>query len=250
MRQRILELVWQGVVRPMTVTESSRLRRVFKAMLPMRIVCLAASSGITRIAVLSDELEVMPALPLGDVIVEELGVDVPYGSLLVLCDEDTVGQPMAYEDLSFDMGVAVGKVLLTVLRRGIFPLERENEALYTMACAYDRMARTTAMQNLGLIPGEFSKALAGTLGSYWAGSRLIPQGQCGLIPDGGYLASPELRQYLMMLDPGFAAPAYGQVPSGLLAFAGGPRSFPEWLEHVRDAVNGVLGERRHRLIRS
>lgn len=71
-----------------------------------------------------------------------------------------------------------------------------------------------------------------------------------MIPDCGYLASPELRQYLMMLDPGFAAPAYGQVPSGLLAFSGGPRSFPEWLEQVRDVVNSLLGERRHRLIRS
>ncbi len=250
MRQRILELVWQGAVRPMSVTESSRLRRVFKAMLPMRIVCLAAAAGVSRISVLSDELEVMPALPLGDVIDEELGIDVPYGSLLVLCDEDSVTQPMAYEDLSFDMGTAVGKVLLTVLRRGIFPLERENEALYVMACAFDRMARTSEMQNLGLIPGEFSKALAGTLGAYWAGSQLMPQDRCGMIPDCGYLASPELRQYLMMLDPGFAAPAYGQVPSGLLAFSGGPRSFPEWLEQVRDVVNSLLGERRHRLIRS
>ena len=134
---------------------------------------------------LSDELEVMPALPLGDVIDEELGIDVPYGSLLVLCDEDSVTQPMAYEDLSFDMGTAVGKVLLTVLRRGIFPLERENEALYVMACAFDRMARTSEMQNLGLIPGEFSKALAGTLGAYWAGSQLMPQDRCGMIPDCG-----------------------------------------------------------------
>ena len=248
MRTSVLELLWQGAIRPMHGTEANRLKRVLQAMLPMRIICLAASTGIDRISVLPDEIEVMPALPLGDVVVEELSVDVPYGALLMFCDDDVIAGPIENATLSYDLGIAVGQTLLTVLRRGTFPLERENEALYIMACAFDRMAHTTGMQHLGLVPGEFSKGLAGILGAYWSGSRLSRTEQSGLFLGTHCLASSGLRQYLTSLDAGFNAPEYNRIPRGLLAFSGGTYNFGDWLELVDQAVSGVMSQRKTRLI--
>ena len=250
MRRRILELIWQGVVRPLNVTEAAMLQPMLSALLPMPIVSLKAGSGADRIAILPDELEVMPALPLGDVIVEELSVDVPYGALVLICDAATVGAATGPDRLSRDLGAVVGQTLLTVLRRGAFPLEHENEALYTMACAYDRMARTIAMQSLGLVPWEFSRGLAETLGGYWSGSHPADTAHGGLFMGANCLANPELRHYLSLLDAGFAAPQYGRIPSDLLLFRDPCGSFADWLDLVRDAVTGVLLPRRMRLIQS
>ncbi|MWD28458.1 hypothetical protein E0K89_013315 [Aquicoccus sp. SCR17] len=244
----MLELVWEGAVQPAEGRGAARLRRLLKAMLPVRIVCLSAATGIDRVTVLPDELEVMPALPLGDVIAEELPVEVPYGSLLLICDADVFQPEPTDAELSYDLGIAVGQTLLTVLRRGIFPLERENEALYVMACAFDRMAQGTALQHLGMVSGEFSKGLAGVLAGYWSGSRLGGTERGGLFLRPGCLGSPELRSYLRTLDPTFAAPAHGRVPAGLLAFPGGTRSFQDWLERVRVTVTGTFSASRRRLI--
>lgn len=248
LRTGILELIWQGAVKPADGVGAARLRRLLRAMLPMRIVCLTAATGIDRVLVLPDELEVMPALPLGDVVAEELPLDVPYGALLMICDEDAITPPLSDAELSFDVGLAVGHTLLTVLRRGVFPLERENEALYVMACAFDRLARSPGLERMGLVAEEFSAGLADPLGAYWSGTRDIRSVQNGLFHSRGCLASADLRSYLTTLDPGFSAPEHGRVPPELLAFGGNTVGFADWLEGVERSVVGVLERGRKRLI--
>ncbi|MEC7257602.1 MAG: hypothetical protein VXW58_07265 [Pseudomonadota bacterium] len=190
----------------------------------------------------------MPALPLGDVIVEELGIDVPYGALLVACDTDTLPDMTDPESLSFDLGLAVGQILLIVLRRGVFPLERENEALYIMACAFDRMARSSALCNMGLLPDGFSRGLVTALAGYWTGARIARADVTGLFRTPGCLAGDELRRYLRMLDPGFNAPEYQRIPGGLLAAPGGAKPFADWCARVEAAVTSLMSPRTRNLI--
>ena len=246
MQRRILEMIWQQAVQPMTAPESARLKPLLDALLPMPVVALKTGVGDARVLVLPDETELMPALPLGDVIAEEMALDVPYGALVVTCDAEAVSLPLDYAALSFDLGNALGQTLLCVLRRGVFPLEHENEALYTMACAYDRMAQSAAMQALGLIGWEFSRGLALALGGYWSGSQPRP----GLFLGAGCLANPELRHYLTLLDAGFTAPHYSRIPADMLVFQHRSASFSEWLDLVRGAVSRVLKPRNTRLIQS
>ncbi|MAY89027.1 MAG: hypothetical protein CML02_20175 [Pseudooceanicola sp.] len=248
MPKAALELIWTGAFKALPASETVRLRRVLGAMVPVRPVFLAASSGVDRIEVLPDELELMPALPLGDVIVEELGIDVPYGALLVACDTDTLPDMADPESLSFDLGLAIGQILLIVLRRGVFPLERENEALYIMACAFDRMARSSALCNMGLLPDGFSRGLVTALAGYWTGARIARADVTGLFRTPGCLAGEELRRYLRMLDPGFNAPEYQRIPGGLLAAPGGAKPFADWCERVEASVTSLMSPRTRNLI--
>ncbi|MFC4669556.1 hypothetical protein ACFO5X_13420 [Seohaeicola nanhaiensis] len=244
MRTGVLEQIWQGVIRATAPGEGKRVRRIIQAMIPAQTVFLSGAVGSDRAHVFHDEMEVMPELGLGDVIVEELSVDVPYGSLVVICDEDCLASPVDLEIASFDVGIVVAKTLLGVLRLGAFPIERENEALYVMACAYERMARSAGLQQLGLIPSEFSKGLTSTLGAYWSGAMRAHTDRSGLFLNGQTLSGPEVRAYLQALDPAFAAPAAELLPSDLLVFSGGRHALSDWLEMLRGAVNAVLVERK------
>ena len=220
--------------------ESAVLKRLMNALLPVRTVCLAAATGVDRVAVLTDEIEVMPDLPLGDVLAEELSIDVPYGALILLCDEDTIAPPMDLGELSYDLGLAVGKTLLTVLRSGAFPIERENEALYIMACGYHALARTSGMRTLGLVPERFARGLVAPLGAYWSGARMPQTERSTLFIGDDCLARPALRAYLRTLEPGFSAPEPGRIPSGLLAFDDGTCSLESWMAKVSRAVESVM----------
>lgn len=243
MRTGVLEQIWQGSIQPVEGVERNRLKRILQALLSTQIVLLKGGVGSGRVDVFVDDMEVLPELALGDVIVEELAVGVPYGSLIFVHDEDTVTAPIDMEALSLDIGIAVGRVLMTVLRLGTFPLDRENEALYIMACAYDRMARSSGLQHLGLVPDEFAKGLVATLGTYWSGARHARTDRSGLFLRPRCLAGADIRAYLLHLDPGFAAPPYDRLPSDLLVFTGTSCTFPEWVSAVRSAVNAVMGKR-------
>lgn len=243
MRTGILEQIWQGAIRPAGAAESKRVRRIFQAMVPTKTLFLQGPVGAARANVYQDDMELMPELALGDVLVEELSVEVPYGSLVVVCDDDCLTAPIDLEMLSFDIGVAVAKVLLGVVRNGVFPLERENEALYIMACAYDRMARSIGMQHLGLVPDEFAKGLTGTLGAYWSGAMQARTDRTRLFLGANCLASAELRSYLLKLDPAFAAPQYDRLQQGLLVFPDGNYGLQEWHGLLQAAVNGITLDR-------
>ncbi|MBY6093052.1 hypothetical protein [Maritimibacter alkaliphilus] len=222
---------------------------MLKSLLPIHAVVLTASEGIDRATVVTDDIEVMPALPLGDVIVEELGVDVPMGALIVLTDADMLESPVNDEDLSYDMGFVVGEVLLTVIRLGAFPLERETAALYTMAAAYDRLAEASGLQHLGLHPRSFRAGLVCALGTYWSGARSSCAEVSGLFLRSDCLAGIELRAYLKSLDASFDAPAHARIPASLMAFSGGTRPLEDWLGRTRRAVLAQLDQTRTKATR-
>ncbi|MCB1342131.1 MAG: hypothetical protein KDK24_13900 [Pseudooceanicola sp.] len=244
MRDGVLEQIWRGAIRPAGLAESKRVRRLFQAFVPARCILLKGPVGSTRARMLHDEIELMPELSLGDVLTEELGIDVPYGCVVMILDEDCLAGPMDMALLSYDLGVAVANTALGILRIGTFPLERENEALFVMACAFDRMARSAGLLHLGLEADAFCRGLAATLGAYWAGARQPETDRSGLFVEARALAGAGLRRYLATMEPGFAAPTYDRLPAGLLCFQGANHAMTDWVEMVRGAVNAVLGQRR------
>ena len=248
MRRKILELIWSDAVVAMDPGRAVRMRRLLQAMIPVKFVFLENRAGVIHPAVMPDDLEVMPELSLGDVVVEELGVDVPFGSMLVIQDESHPG----YEDrhaMSMDIGIVVGRVLLELLNRGGLPLERETEALYIMACAFDRMARSSGLRLAGLMPEEFSKGLVATLGAYWTGTRGSRTEQSGLFNCGTCLAGDELRAYLGMLDPHFAAPSYHRIPPALMVLSSGTYTLEDWMTQAASAVAAFSEAPRTQLVR-
>lgn len=249
-RQNLLEQIWSGAVKAAELGEASRARRILQAMVPVDVVCLKSNHVPPYAAILPEDLELMPELMLGDVIVEEMGLEVPFGALVFMRNDTSVASADDMDLMSLEIGMAVGKIGLELLGRGGLPLERENEALYIMACAYDRMARSSGMQLLGLVPEEFSRGLVSILGTYWSGSKQSRTETSGLFDTIGCLQGRELRDYLLILDPEFSAPEYQSVPAGLMILPSGLYSFPSWMAFAKDALMGYIGGSRSQLIQS
>ncbi|MDP5346988.1 MAG: hypothetical protein NWQ32_01170, partial [Paracoccaceae bacterium] len=102
MRQdRLLELIWQGDIKLGIGPGARRLQRAMAALLPLRVVCLGATSGVDRSCLMTDDAELLPELPIGDVLAEELSIDVPAGSLVVVREADLLSRPMLDDEISY-----------------------------------------------------------------------------------------------------------------------------------------------------
>jgi len=211
------------------------LSRQLRALLPVHHVLLSAEAGIDRIAVMQDDAEVMPALPLGDVLVEELGVDVPYGALIVLREAGTPGP------VSYDAGLILGEILLMVLRSGLVPMSRETDALFAMAASYDQIVEASGFRHTGLDTGEFRLGLAASLGAYWSGVRRAGADTCGLFDRPDFLRRSELLNYLRALDASFSLTGVEDVPARLMLAQGGIRSFDAWTGDATRIVTALIG---------
>ncbi len=243
----LLEMIWRGDIVSSDSDAARRMARVLGTLVPLPIICLSARTGVDRSLLLLEETELMPGLPLGDVLAEELGIDVPYGAMVVIGGADLAAGRAADGDLSHAAGLLVGEALLDAVRRGIFPLEKETDALYVMACSYHRLAGGAALQQLGLVPAQFRRGLGASLGAYWSGARSCLTDSSGLFAQPDFLDSPRLIDYLAALDAGFTAPASDRVRAGLLLFPGGARDHDDWLALVERAVSLELAQQARRI---
>ncbi len=237
---RILEAIWRGDVRPATGGSARRMRRILNALLPVHSVALVAQRGVGHGCVLPDETELMPALPLGDVLAEELEIDVPYGAMVVISDAAMAEDKVDDDQVSYACGISIGEALIDVMRRGVFSLERETDALYIMALSYHRMAEGSGFQHLGLVPAQFHAGMAAALGAYWSGARSSLTDDSGLFLRSDFLECAKLRSYLKTLDGCFSAPAPQRITASLMLFAGAPLRHDEWLELVAEAVTEAM----------
>lgn len=235
---RILELIWQGDIQPAKGPSMRRMQRSLGALLPLRTVFVSAAYGVDRSYILAEETELLPEVSLGDVLVQELPIEVPAGALVVFSDSDLLSGILPDDELSYDLGIMVVEVLLGVIRSGIFPMERETSALYTMACSYYSMIGGSGFMHLGLVPSQFRAGLAAGLCTYWTGTRSARCDTSRLFLEPDFLSCPHLLAYLKNLDGNFVAPDH--VPAGLMQFPDGRSDYDAWLADIRQAVTAKL----------
>lgn len=241
--RKLLELIWQGTVKPSKGARATRLAGLLTELLPVNTVCLTAACDLAETRVLTDETELEPALPIGDVLAEEMGLDVPYGTLVVI--ENARGRATAWDmtALSRQLGEIVGETLLGVIRRGVFPFEDEATALFVMGGSYHRMALSKALMDQGLETEPFRAGLSRSLAQYWSGASFL-NGEAAE----GIFESPALRNHLREGGRGAKAfdPSYARA--SLLHFESGPYGYEKWLAMVKRAVLAEiegLGQHAH-----
>lgn len=232
---KLLEDIWVGNIQAARGSDAMTLSRQMRALVPVHHVSLTARTGVDRVAVMLDDAELLPALPLGDVVAEELGLDVPYGALVILREAGAAG------DVSHDAGMLVGEILLMALRSGLFPMERETDALYVMARSYDRLAEASGFRHVGLNAREFRTGLAASLGAYWSGARTSRAETSGLFDRPDFLQRVELLNYLRALDASFTIPGPDALPARLMLFTGGAQPFDAWVKSVGQVVAPAIG---------
>lgn len=237
-----MELVWQGAFAPSRSPATTKAQDLLHRLLPVSTIMLEASHGIERTLVLGDETELMPALPLGDVLAEELDIDVPYGSLVVI--QAAGAWDAAPEAVSYRIGSVVGEALVGVVERGGFALDVETRALFAMAASYARLAEGTEFRHLGLSPERFRAGLGASLGAYWSGARSSRTETSGMFVSPDFLSDSRLHAYLASCDAGFVPPR--AVPASLMCFSGGLRAHDAWLEEAEGAVTAHLAREERR----
>ena len=163
----LLDLAWQGALRPASGAAEHRVQHMLAAVLPVTTISLTATRGLTETLVQPEEIELMPALSLGDVLAEELGLDLPYGILVAISPANATFQDDD-ASLSHHVGILVGTAILSALHSGIFPLTQESDALSLVACAYGRLATLPRAKRGGLVASAFDCGLAEVLADYWA----------------------------------------------------------------------------------
>ncbi|MCU4654345.1 hypothetical protein N8I71_16005 [Roseibacterium sp. SDUM158016] len=217
-RNEILGILWSGQAKVIAETEAALFRTLLAALFPGRAVLIGIDGDEVNERALLDDTEVMPALSLGDVVAEELGISVPYGAVIAFVPL-AVFSPQA---TSAVRGVVVGRVyaqiLIESLHRGGFPMDREMGLLLGLA---DSAVAAVAQLQAGcdqICRDSFERALSETLCSALSGDN-GSAGRAANIKDlhdrYGVVSRAE----------------YGRAPR-----EGGPLSFEEWLLSVAPAM--------------
>ena len=225
--QQVLDLIWEdGVAMPDAET-SRYFLNLFSRILPVRTAPLVAGAACERPLAMSDSLELAPGLPLGDVLVEELPLDLDYDTLVVML-------PSGEQNLGSLLGGAVAESLILALSLGEMPLERENEALHALAQAALRRAAELEGAGAALDMAGFRRGMALGLGRCWmAGETLTAT------PD--FLTSPAMIAHLTRLDPDFAEPDLCLFGSRLLDVSSEPLALEEWIGRTSMMLRACLG---------
>lgn len=82
-RNALLEQIWSGAVTLFDAGTPGEIARGVMALLPVRTISLKNAGCHPLPRILNESEELLPGLTLGDVLSEELGIDVPYGALVV-----------------------------------------------------------------------------------------------------------------------------------------------------------------------
>lgn len=233
--ETLLERIWQEEVETAADRSAERLLAIFNAIVPVRAFVLETDTDTAFL--MADDVELMPALPLGDVLAEEMALDVPYGSFLLF-------RPRGDADPSTrsrEAGVLVGEALLHAASNGVVGMERATSAIYVMAHAASRLAATEALLRQGLDASAFCLGLAQALASAWQRDRCGRLGTAPRFDRPDFLWQPQLRTHLRTLDPGFAAPEAVAIPGDLMRVTDGIVGLTEWIARIDAVVLGALG---------
>ncbi len=96
-RKSLLESIWDGSITALPAGADCRIAREITRLVRVPVLSLGASRPMGDLRVWPEALELMPGVTLGDVLAEELGLDVPYGALVVV--EATEGAAAGRMDL-------------------------------------------------------------------------------------------------------------------------------------------------------
>ena len=166
----LLTGIWDGGVKTTQSRSSKEIKHQLKLMLPLQTACLRAGSAVTCGRILPEEVELLPALPLGDILAEELSANVPHGSMVVILKEHECKDAMSKSEISFQLGLIIGDLLLDIVGDGVFPLQYETEALRVMVNSYCSHIENLEKKQKKICSVSFYNGLSQSVSEYWSGS--------------------------------------------------------------------------------
>lgn len=166
----LLTSIWSGDTRPAESERALPLYRLITGLLPIHSVILRVPEGPLSGRVFTDDTELMPSLPLGDVIEEEFSTSVAAGTLVICCSEAALAPACSMEKRSELLGCICAEVIIDTVLLGHYPIEFEMEAFQHLAVGVVATAMSVYADHDGIILSQFALALARRLDMCLIGS--------------------------------------------------------------------------------
>lgn len=134
LKRSLLEGIWDGSITALPSGERGQIAQVIERMIPVPAICLTGVEPIGDIRILPECTELLSGVSLGDVLAEELGVEVPYGALVI------------FEARNADVSLAVDphyieRLIDQALRDMVLILAMEPQASVAASLALERSSR-------------------------------------------------------------------------------------------------------------
>ena len=104
----ILVPIWSDAVEESRTETLSPLAQVLDTLLDCPTVCLISHLGLSQPCALLESDEVLPGTPLGDILEEELNINIPVGAVVLF-------EPAEFAQKGEYSGAELGRVLGTIL---------------------------------------------------------------------------------------------------------------------------------------
>jgi hypothetical protein len=238
--KEFVQNIWNGEITATLNDGSNPLDRLLKPLLPVNTVCLSMKD-CKQTLVWSDRKEVMPGITVGDLISEEMNIDVPYGTMVIIHDSNL---PLAsMEEASYAVGRIVGAALVFAACSAKVGVARENEALYIMSVCYSEIVQSEFLRSIGLGIEHFHLGLGSALRAFWIGTDSGASDRSGIFLNWQFLNTGQLLNFLRNLDPTFTPPKRGRIKSAMILLPNsGGVSFQEWQTIVAIRAADVVKE--------
>ncbi len=239
---KLLTMIWQDQVTLPEAQTAKVFAKSFTNIIPVPVTILQVEGDLDSVLVLSEAVELMPALPLGDVLAEELDLDIPHDTFVILLPaRETISSARM---LSCDLGSAVGQALIHAVENSGPLTEFETESLFMMAHSAARLATVTALRECGVDSPGFALGLGDVLADHWRRERRIGFMQIMAQGRSDFLWQPELKLRLEASDPGAKLPEPVSIPGDLIRCGTKRIGLSEWLAFVGATVLRVMHEER------
>lgn len=129
----LLTSIWSGETTLAGGNQTTQIRRLIGEIFPIHSIILRVPEGDLCGRVFRDDAEVLPSLPIGDVIAEEFATDVPHGTLIICCSDKLLSEDCSASVCSARLADICSEIILDSVLLGNYQIETETEVFHLLA---------------------------------------------------------------------------------------------------------------------
>jgi hypothetical protein len=216
-RNDVLSVLWSGGACAVGDSEAGAFTQLLRALSPVRAMLVATEGGALEERVLLDDMEIMPSLSIGDIMAEELNLQVPYGTVIAFVPSEAMQDCTPPSVRGESLGKILGQIILEAVNRGSFPMEAEIGMIFRLAATSVSTAVHLETRTGQISSWAFERAIAETLYRGLAGHE-----------------SSDRNLTLAAVRDIYAPGAVSMSGPPLMSFF--PMSFDNWIAAISPAV--------------
>lgn len=156
----LLHAIWTGEVAPVPSHQKHALFDLLEVLFKARMVLIEVPEGPLCGKVLQETAELMPDLPLGDILEEELDLSVPVGAIVVCLSARALGAAAELPALSKALGTISAQVIVDAVHLADAPVADERKEMQRLADMLMSVVRSLAEAHVAVETTPFKAALA------------------------------------------------------------------------------------------